>query len=497
MRYTMLTAAILMFSGVAHAADSAKQTALTIYSSSGTAVPPQLYRNAGLEGGWMGADVPGFAMVKETRNITLKDPISTVQFTDVPALIDPTTVSFASLTAPDSTTVLEQNYLYDVVSQQKVLQKYIGQTITVEQQQGDKLASLKGELLSARDGLTLKTNDGIASLQNYSNVLFPELPGGLMTKPTLEWKVMAKKTGDHKVTTSFKTEGITWWADYNALFTEDKSNANKGTLDLGAWVTVVNQSGATYPDASLKLVAGEVQTVAQPQAPMMMKARAMEYAASSDAAGFTQKPLFEYHLYTLGRAVTLADNATKQIELFPKVAGIPVEKLLVMDNVQAAYNSGNPDATLDVGVFLKVKNSKDNKLGLPLPAGRVRVSQQDAADGGLEFIGEDTLAHTATDETVLVKLGNAFDVKGSRVVKEASQDEARREAKESIEIHVRNHKDQPVDVLVREPLTRSRSWKIIENSEKFTKVNAQQIEFPISVKANGETVIRYTVLYNW
>lgn len=493
----------------AHAKDGAKdlKTALTVYSSAAPgSVQPQFYRDSALQPSpWANGGVPGFAVVRETRAVSIPEKQSTLQFTDVAALIDPTTVSFRSLTAPESTTVLEQNFLYDLVSQQKLLERYIGQNITVEQQQGDAIGKTEGKLLSAQGGITLETADKkVLSLQNYSNLLFPTLPGGLMTKPTLQWLINTDKPGEHQVETTYQTEGMSWWADYNANFTPEKNDGAKGTLDLSAWVSIVNQSGASFNDAQLKLVAGDVHRAPAPAAPMMMKARTMEMAASSDAAGFTQSPLFEYHLYTLGRATTLPDKSTKQIELFPAVRNIPVEKIFVYQGTQNMYYGGintgamdGTEGTRDVQVFLQFKNTKDHGLGIPLPAGRVRVNQWDIADNSLQLVGEDIIDHTPKEDTLLLKMGNAFDVKGARKITHFSSDDARRRMSESVEVTLTNQKESSVEVQVREPLYRGQNWKITEKSSDFTKLNAQMIQFPITVKPGETKRLTYTVEYTW
>jgi hypothetical protein len=276
-------------------------------------------------------------------------------------------------------------------------------------------------------------------------------------------------------------------------------------LDLSAWVSIINQSGATFPDAKLKLIAGDVHRAEAPPQPLMDK-RVLEMAVASDAAGFEQKSFFEFHLYTLGRPATLPNNSTKQIELFDQARQIPAKKvMLYYGSNMGPYTYPSPMTDRDLGVqsnkkvdvYLEFKNDKQFGLGVPLPAGRIRVSQLDAADTSLEFIGEDKIDHTPKDETVRVKLGSAFDVVGERRQTDFAVDTKARWLEEAFEIKLRNHKDQPVDVLVKENLYRWNNWKILSKTADFTKEDARTITFPVKVAKDGETILRYRVRYTW
>ncbi|MCI3952334.1 MAG: hypothetical protein K0R53_1832 [Burkholderiales bacterium] len=483
------------------AADSSG-TAVTIYSTLRPgAVPPELYRNGG-----PGQNVPGYAMVRNERELTFKNGRNTVRFTDVAALIDPTTVLFESLTDAKGTTVVEQNFQFDLVNTQRLLHKYVDRAITVDQVRGDNVESFRGTLLSVSGGLTLRREDGsIQILPHNAGIRLPELPGGLITRPTLVWDVAAARSGTHRTRVSYQTGGITWWADYNVTY-EDGAHANACKLDIGAWVSIVNQSGAGYPDARLKLVAGDVQRIAPPgqvrRAPMAARAMAQE----DRAEGFQEKGFFEYHLYTLGRTTTIPDNSTKQIELFPAARGVPCEKTLVYYGLAPAYGFGpNPitdrnygtQSNKKVDVYLGFENAKENNMGMPLPSGRVRVNKLDRADATLEFIGEDKIDHTPRNEKVLIKMGSAFDVVGERRQVNFSIDTSRRTMTEEIEVKLRNHKRESVTVIVKENLYRWVNWQITSKSHDFKKQDARTVHFPLKVAADGETILRYTVHYSW
>jgi hypothetical protein len=348
-------------------------------------------------------------------------------------------------------------------------------------------------------------SDGsIRTVNTYSGVRLASLPGGLISKPTLVWDLFAERAGTHHARYSYQTGGITWWTDYNLILNEDKGACR---LDVGAWVTIVNQTGATFADAKLKLVAGDVQR-AQPRAASdgaLYKSRPM--AAEAAPAGFAEKSFVEYHLYTLGRPTTLANNSTKQIELFPSAHGVGCEKTLVYYGQAGMYQgySGGPmtdrnfgnQASKKVDVYLRFKNRDDNQLGVPLPAGKVRVAKLDNADQSLEFIGEDLIDHTARNEAIQIKLGSAFDVVGERRQVDYRMDSNAKWIEEDIEVKVRNQKDVSATVVVKENLYRWTNWSVTRKSMDFEKVDARTIHFPLKISAGGEAVVRYTVRYAW
>ena len=303
-------------------ADDGGNHAITIYSTATPgAVVPDIMRSGG--GGY---SVPGYVTVRHEREIALNAGRNTVRFTDVAGLIDPTTVSFASLTDTSGTRVMEQNFQFDLVSPEKLLWRFIDRDIAVERVLGDRIETLEGTLLSTHGGIVIREADGtIRTLPYNAGVKLPSLPGGLITRPTLVWDVAAKQAGMHKTRVSYQTGGITWWADYNLTFSEG-GDANSCKLDVGAWVSILNQSGASYPDAKIKLVAGDVHRAAHMGQAVPMAAKRAMADMAEEKSGFEEKTFFEYHLYTLGRPSSLSDNSTKQIELFPKVADVTCER---------------------------------------------------------------------------------------------------------------------------------------------------------------------------
>jgi hypothetical protein len=495
-----LAAAIIaaLTSCSAFAADEADYS-LTVYSA---AQPGQL-STASLAN--YGPNLPGYALVRDSRRMTLAQGVGDLRFTDVAKRIDPTTVAFESLSDPAGTRVMEQNYQYDLVDNAKLLDRYIGQTISVTQTHGERTETISGTLLSAGGGLILQRDSGeVLTLGNYNNIQFPALPGGLITRPTLVWKVASKSGGAQDARVSYQTQGVTWWSDYNVTMREQNGACD---MDLAAWVTLVNQSGGSYPNAQLKLVAGEVNRApaAMPAAPVLAKSE-MRMARDDASAGFVESGLAEYHLYTLGRRTDLPDNSTKQLELFPAVHGIACRKQLVFtaapvpwhwwsgpiqDQGYAATSQGS------VGAYIEFDNKEANKLGVPLPAGRVRVNQANQGDGALEFVGEDVIKHTPRNETLRIKLGNAFDIVGERKQTSFRIDTSAKAIDESFEISVRNRKKEAATVVVREYLYRWSTWEVTAKSSDYNKRDAQTIDFPLEIAANGEAKLTYSVRYRW
>ena len=483
-------------------------TALTVYSQAGaTPVAAELLRpgDAGLQGN----AVPGFAIVRDERELDLPVGRSLQRFADVAAWIDPATVNFVSLTDP-ATRVLEQGFQFDLASPRKLLARHVGRAVTVERSVDGEAGKLSGTLLStgaaAGEGLVLRAGDGtVTVVRDYSAIRFAELPGGLVTRPTLEWLLNSPRGGKQRVRVAYETGGISWWADYNLVFRPGK-DANSGTLDLAAWVNLINLSGASYRDTRLKLVAGDVQrSAAQEVRPMLRAVETAMVAAAAPDAGFTGRSLAEFHLYTLGRRVDLPDNSTRQIGLFDEVRQVPARRLLVYRGFEAGFGFGAPVLERDLGVgsgrkvdaLLEFRNDKAAGLGMPLPAGRIRVSQLDDADGSLEFIGEDRIDHTPRDELVRVRLGASFDVVGERRQVDFAIDTRARWLEEEIEISLRNRKDEPVEVQVIEPMFRAGEWRLVRQSQPAEKLDARQIRFVARVAKNAETVLRYRVRYSW
>ncbi|MEO1644146.1 MAG: DUF4139 domain-containing protein, partial [Chloroflexota bacterium] len=345
----------------------------------------------------------------------------------------------------------------------------------------------------------LQTDNGgvvVVSQDDVQDIQFPELPSGLITRPTLRWLVDSATEGDQQVALTYLTSGINWTADYNILLATDNSQ-----LDLNGWVTLNNNSGTAYADATVKLVAGDVNRV-QPEI-MEMEAMAFDdVAVARDGAAVEQREFFEYQLYEIARNVTVGNNETKQVE-FVNGAAVPATTFFVYDASQRFFGySGlytdqfyGQTGITDVQNFLEFSTAEQGGLGADLPAGRIRVYQEDT-DGAALLIGENRIDHTPEGESVQIYLGNAFDLVGERTQTEF-EFFGGDTVEETYEIRLRNRKDdETVQIRVPERLTRGSNWEILDASMEYTQLNALTIEFRADVPPGEEVVITYTVRYS-
>lgn len=439
----------------------------------------------------------GTALVQDRRTYTLAEGLNVLNFTDVAASIDPTSVQVRSLTDPDGTQVLEQSYLYDLVGSSALFQRYLDEQIEVVAEDG---TLFSGQLLSGRGGeIILRADDGqviLLGLDNLRDVRFPNLPGGLITRPTLRWLLQSAAGGSQQLELTYLAGGMNWSADYVVLLAADNRS-----LDLNGWVTLTNTSGASYTDALVKLVAGDVARLPELGARLEMDMVMPTLAPA--AAQVAQREFFEYQLYEIQRPVTVADNETKQVE-FVTGANVPATTFYVYDASTPFFGGGQPIAdqyygqtgVTSVQTYLEFTTDAENGLGADLPAGRIRVYQEDI-DGAALLIGENRIDHTPQGEDVRIYLGNAFDLVGERIQTRFNL-LATNILEESYEIRLRNRKDdQTVEIRVPENLFRWSNWEILESSMPYTQLNANTIEFRAEVPPGGETVITYTVRYTW
>ncbi|MBI5171700.1 MAG: DUF4139 domain-containing protein [Candidatus Melainabacteria bacterium] len=437
-----------------------------------------------------------FGLVKDTREINLKGGINFVRFEDVAAAIDPTTVSFTSLTAPNSVAVREQNYQFDLMDESTILARSLGKTVKFRQYlSGGAVREITGTLLSS-PSVTVADSNGNVSQRGQSIVVktgsgiivgasgeleIAELPEGLVAKPSLLWKLECDKAGAHNTEISYQTQGMNWKCDYVAV-----ANADDTSCDLTSWVTIDNKSGATYKNAALKLMAGDVHKVQQPSAPPMME-RAMAMDAVAAEPQFSEQSFAEYHLYSLKGRTDVRDNETKQLTLF-NASAVPVKKLYVLES-NNSYYGGDGQQKQKVNVKLELANSKDNNLGMPLPKGNVRVYKKDQ-DGALQFVGEDEIDHTPKDEKVRVYIGDAFDIAAERV-QTGQQQISERVQRQSYSISLRNHKKEAVTVTCVEHAWGD--WKIVNSSMPYTKKDSHTFEFNVKVAPDTEEKLTYTI----
>ena len=477
--YIYIALAIIVFMGIGYRevavkGDDKKPDALSTTSEDQTGMAITIYNvNLGL--------------VKDQREIKLPKGTGELRFMDVASQIIPTSVHIKSITDPNSLNVLEQNYEYDLLSPEKLLDKYVGKEVKLyyKNPYTDKEEILKATLLSNNGGSPIfKIGDDI-TFGYPGRIIFPGVPENLISKPTLVWLIQNNLLSSQKVEASYLTNGINWRSDYVITLNDKDDRA-----DLAGWVTVDNKSGATYKNAKLKLVAGDVNTVRDENQYKgeMMKAAMAE--ARPAAPQFKEEEFFEYHIYTLDRPATVKDNQTKQINLV-SAEDIPMKKELVYYGARDYYYSQYGEAILNqkVGVFVEIENRKENNLGIPLPKGAIRVYKRDK-EGSLQFVGEDSIDHTPKDEKVRIKLGDAFDVVGTR--RQTDWKKISNNTYEAaFEISIRNHKKEDVSVKVIEPIPGD--WKILSSSNEYKKTEAFIAEFNIPVPTNKETKLTYRV----
>jgi hypothetical protein len=429
------------------------------------------------------------ALVREVRNLRIdKTGIGRLRFMDVPSAINPRTVHLQPLAALGPQ-VFEQNYEFDLISPEKLMEKYVGKEVEIiEQAQDLTTRTVKATLLSMNGGAVYKVGDRIVIGQG-GKVTLPDLPADLVARPTLVWTVNAPKAGNSAAEASYLTDGMGWSADYVAVVDADDAKAG-----LSAWVTIDNRSGATFQDATLKLVAGDVRRI-QPQQLMAMEEMAYRRAdALAKAPSFQEEGFFEYHLYTLDRPTTIKDNQTKQLSLLT-ASNVPVVKKLLLVGNPGWYRSqvGTVTQSEKVAVTLELTNAQSAGLGMPLPKGIVRVYKKDKS-GAEQFVGEDSIDHTPKDEKVRLHVGDAFDVVADR-----TQSDYRvlspRESESSWTVSIRNRKDEDVTVTVREPV--GGDWRLVSSSLPGKKVDAGTLEFEVPVPKGKEVKLTYRVNVRW
>jgi hypothetical protein len=433
-------------------------------------------------------------LVRDVRQVSLPPGTADLRFLDIAATVKPATVHFRSLSEPGRLSVLEQNYQFDLLDPQRLLRKYVGRDVTLlrlRQETGTTHQDeITARLLSYNEAPVWQIGNEIVTGMHADHYRFPEIPGNLHSRPTLVWRLANEGARQHRIEAAYLAEGLTWNADYVLTVARNDTRA-----DLDGWVTLSNTSGASYNNARLQLVAGDLNRVQEHRLmrDAMMAARAEEAAASP--APFAREAFSEYHLYSLSRRTTLLENESKQIALL-NGTGIAVKKTFVVNGQQMYYrNAQHPGSPLTdaVRVFYELQNDEASGLGMPMPAGTVRVYQADAS-GGVQFAGEDRIEHTPKDEKLSLEIGRAFDV-----VSERKQTHWERIADHvyemAYEITLRNHKEAPITVQVNEPI--GGNWQVLSSTHPATKTDAWAARFDVPVAAGGETVLRYRVRVRW
>jgi hypothetical protein len=433
------------------------------------------------------------ALVKDQREIRLPKGDARLAFQEVSARMRPETALLRNLTEPKGFWIYEQNFDFDLLTPQKLLEKYIGEKVTVVGYKNGQETREEATVLATNEGTVLQFPDRIET-SVPGRLVFPKVPGNLRARPTLVMSLHNSAERAQRIELSYLTGGLSWKADYVASLAADEK-----TLDLSGWVTLTNQSGAAYPDATLQLVAGDVNRVKEEQDQGAMKSAALGMMFKSAPPEMKEESLFEYHLYTLDRSTTLKENQTKQVALL-SASQVPVRKEYLLRGQNHYYQSSYGDLgdKLKVGVFLEFDNRTENRMGMPLPKGVVRVYKQDS-EGRAQFVGEDAIDHTPKNEQVRLKLGDAFDVTAHRRQTDyknlGKQGRWQYVVETAFQVEFKNAKKEAVTVSVLEPIWGD--WEIIEKSHAFTKEAAGAARFKVSVPAEGSATLTYRVRTRW
>lgn len=407
-------------------------------------------------------------VIKDIRSTRLERGTNQISMDEIAAEIDPTSVRL-NIEGEGDISILEQNFEYDLVNPDKLLQKYLEERLSITTEDGKQY---EGKLIGFDGNNLVLDMDGsgvaIVSRDKVKDVVLPPGVKGLVVKPTLFWHVNASRSTSAEMEIAYLTEGMNWHAEYVATVAEEEKS-----LGLASWVSIENQSGATYPDAKIKLIAGDIHR-AEKKMPMPM----YEMARGEGAPRLEEKAFFEYHMYTLEGTSTLKEKEVKQIQLFPETT-VPATKLYDFD---ASKGTG-------VRVVMKFDNTQKGGLGIPLPAGKVRVFKADV-DGSLEFLGEDEIDHTPRDEEVKIYVGDAFDVVVTREQKDFNK-VSDRVFIETYDIGIANHKDLDITLTVTEHIYGE--WNIRTSSHPYKKIRSDTAEFGVPVGANSKVVLTYTV----
>jgi hypothetical protein len=433
------------------------------------------------------------ALVRDVRQLSLPSGTFRLKLMDIAATVNPATVHFRSLTDPEKLGIIEQNYEYDLLEPAKLLHKYVGKEVTLVRSYQDngttKREEVKATLLSDNNGPVWKIGNDIVTGMYAESYRFPEVPANLYDRPTLLMSLENSGARKQQIEASYLAGNLSWNADYVLTVARDDKSA-----DLDGWVTLANNSGTAFHNARLQLVAGDLNRLpANGRVAAMEDMRVMSKAAA--APQFQQESFSEYHLYTLGRKTSVEDKETKQISLLQGSA-VPTEKIFVVNGQNFYYrNQQNPGQPLKdpVMVYYKFKNEEKAGLGIPLPAGNVRVYQKDSK-GGILFIGEDRIDHTPKDESVTAHIGNAFDVVAERKQTDYKRIDTHTWEME-FEITLRNHKDTPITVEVNEPI--GGDWRMLSSTYEHTKTAAFAAQFKVPVAKNGTSVLKYRIQAHW
>jgi len=446
------------------------------------------------------------AVVRESVPIKMEAGEASLIFDRATAQVRPDSVVLRDPAAEAAFSILEQSYRNDPVSRALLLYRFEGETIDFRHTYPDgRVEIIAGKII--RSGYVpggqnqdpIIEVDGKMRFQLPGEPLFPALGDDSILRPTLGWQIHSEEALDFDAQLSYLSGGMNWKADYNVVAPEEGE-----TVTITGWITVGNTSGTFFEDAQVKLIAGDVNIIREPQAMRRGAEPEVAMAMMADDAGAEQKAFDGFHLYTLRRPLSIRDRETKQVE-FLRAPQVEAQRTYVYQPVNMRFHGGQPRVdpapgmrfSTDVGIYWEFKNSEENGLGVPMPAGRMRFYREDSTDSNLEFVGENNIGHTPRNEEISLFTGNAFDLVGERVIKDYQHNERQRTMRETIEITLKNRSEKPVEIVVRENVWRWMNWEIREANFEFDKTDAQTIEFTIGLEADEEKELTFEVHYSY
>jgi hypothetical protein len=477
-KFSALILAYLLFSTVAaRAADQI--TSLTIYGNSPQTWDMPYY--------YAPQNLPGYAVINFARQASFTDGVNIIQVGDVPDEVDPSSIMIKNMGRNQQ--VIEQSFTAAKLSQAEIIKRAIGKEIEVEKYSGDGVISTKGTLLDSSNGLILRDGDKLKLINDYSSISMADDNNNSVAGNSIKWLINSGTTGDSLFEYSYKTQGISWVANYN-IYLDGKGDDIMARIE--GWANLINSTNINIKDTTLKLVAGEVAQANQGYAgrgavPMALMAKASAMDSAESAPSMQQEKFSDYHLYTIERKINLPSQSSKKIKLFPDKDGVLVKKKYVFDGATSGDNS--------VKSVITFTNDEKARLGIPLPGGKYRVFSKDSS-GAFEQAGETSQKHKAEGEKIELTIGNSFDLKAERQQMDSEQDQIRHRGKYTVTVVIESAMDEAVDVIVKEPIYQQ-NWEIVSKTHEFKKINVNQVEFTVPVKPKSKTTLEYIVQYSW
>lgn len=457
-----------------------------------------------------------FAVARTSVPLDLHAGTNEALTTDVTSQLEADSVVLRDPAGQHPFRIVEQNYDAGVVNQGWMLKKFEGKTLDFRVRgpftavtDSGQIKTVPEEIVQARivragDDPLIEVS-GHLQFQLPGTPIFPATTDGLLLKPTLRWQIESAKPEHFNAELDYITHGMSWQSTYNVVVPESSGNASTEKADILGWVTIQNNSGTDFPQTTIQLMAGDVAKLAEQRRMDRVEGYVMAKAMAAPVPAVTQKEFDDFHLYDLHRTVSLPNKESKQVQ-FLEAGGVTVTRTYKYDGAQLGFPYGSGYHYIDrdygatqnktVAIREEIKNSEANHLGMPLPAGRLRLYRRETT-GQMQFVGESQIQHTPADQKIDVTSGNAFDLTGERKQTDFHVDTRAHNIDESFEIKLSNAKSQPVTIHAIEHMNRAQNWQVTAKSSDFIKQDSATLDFPVSVPAKGSATLTYTVHYSW